>query len=286
MVVLLATFGAGVGVGRGSHAPDPELAVVAEARGRLNDLAMERPAPSSITREAVRGMLRALDDPYAEYLPKRAPRPSEDDVERRALGLEVGARTDAAGVQGRLLPSGAGYVVLKLFAPESGGLVRAEVRRLEKEGATGIVLDLRGNPGGLIDEALEVAGLFIGHKTVFRYETAGGGQGERRGIGRPVRLPVVVVVDAGTASAAELVAGAVQDAGRGLVVGERTKGKGSVQKVVELSDGSAIKFTSAIYRTPKGRKVAGQGIGPDVVVHGGPGDPQLERADAILRGAR
>lgn len=283
-VLVSVVFLAGFGMGRGTNRPTPELAVLLEAHDKIRELAYERPDEGAVAREAIRGMIRALDDPFAEYLPRSGAPHASDDISSRALGLDVAAARDAAGVSGRVLPSGFGYVSLKLFSPDSGALVASEVRRLHKLGVKGLVLDVRGNPGGLVEEALVVAGAFIGRKPVFLYKTAAGGEGERIGIGDAVPgMAVVVLVDGRSASAAELVAGAIQDQGRGLVVGQPTVGKASVQRVIELSDGSAIKFTTASYRTPDGRRIAGKGISPDVLVKDGPGDPQLERAQAILR---
>ncbi len=138
----------------------------------------------------------------------------------------------------------------------------AQTRRLK-----GIVLDLRGDPGGLLDEGVSTAAVFLdgGVVTTFTrrnappltlYAKPGG----------DTRTPLAVLVDGGTASAAEVVAGALQDRNRAVVVGSRTFGKGSVQEPKELSDGSAIEFTVGSYSTPSGRSLDGVGITPDVVV--------------------
>jgi carboxyl-terminal processing protease len=138
----------------------------------------------------------------------------------------------------------------------------AQTRRLR-----GIVLDLRGDPGGLLDEGVSTAAVFLdgGVVTTFTrrnsppltlYAKPGG----------DTRTPLAVLVDGGTASAAEVVAGALQDRNRAVVVGSRTFGKGSVQEPKELSDGSAIEFTVGSYSTPSGRSLDGVGITPDVVV--------------------
>lgn len=283
-ILAALLFVAGYGTGRGSTPPDHELALVGEAYQRIRDLAARSPAEGRLSREAIAGMLRALEDSYAEYLPVATGDDAGDDLEHRVLGLQVAGLSEAAGLEGRVLEPGIGYLRVALFSPGAGMLARAELERMRALGVRGVILDLRGNPGGLVDDAVDLAGALVGDEVVFRYQTAAGGAGERVGTGSRVPgLTLVVLVDGQTASAAELVAGAVQDHGRGLVVGERTKGKATVQRVVRLSDGSAIKLTTASYRTPSGRGVDATGIRPDVRVAAGPQDRALERARSILR---
>jgi len=142
--------------------------------------------------------------------------------------------------------------------------------RLAAGGALGgVVLDLRDNPGGLLDEAVAVADAMLADGEIVR--TVGRDQKmlERFKAERPdvlAREPVVVLVNAGSASASEIVAGALQDRGRAVLVGTRTFGKGSVQDIFELGDGGALKLTVARYYTPSGRSIQAKGIEPDVVV--------------------
>ena len=129
----------------------------------------------------------------------------------------------------------------------------------------GVVLDLRGNPGGLLDEGVSVASVFLDGGRVVSYRTRSEGTSEMNAApGGNVTTPVVVLVDDGTASAAEVVAGALQDRGRAVVVGSRTFGKGSVQEPNRLADGSAIEITVGHYATPSGRALEGVGVEPDV----------------------
>jgi carboxyl-terminal processing protease len=131
--------------------------------------------------------------------------------------------------------------------------------------AGGVVLDLRGNPGGLLDEGVSVASVFLDGGRVVTYQTrTEGTSAVDAAPGGDVTTPVVVLVDEGTASAAEVVAGALQDRGRAVVVGSRTFGKGSVQEPNRLADGSAIEITVGHYATPSGRVLEGVGIEPDV----------------------
>jgi len=150
----------------------------------------------------------------------------------------------------------------------------------------GVVLDLRGNPGGLLTEAVEVASAFLSGGTVVSYERRGLPVQQLDAIGEGnVSVPLVVLVDEGTASAAEVVAGALQDRNRAVIVGSHTFGKGSIQEPRALSDGSAIEFTVGRYFTPSGRSLDGLGIEPDVLVAGRAGSATAEqRALEVLRG--
>ena len=133
----------------------------------------------------------------------------------------------------------------------------------------GVVLDLRNNPGGVLDAAIEVADVFLDRGLIVR----GSGRVRQARFERHARpggglegVPVVVLVNRGSASASEIVAGALQDHDRASVIGERTYGKGSVQTVMPLGGGSALKLTTSHYLTPSGRSINGSGVEPDWVV--------------------
>lgn len=148
---------------------------------------------------------------------------------------------------------------------------------------TGVVLDLRGNPGGYLDEAVDIASAWLEDGQVVAQERrADGGTTQYRasGDGALRGVPTAVLVDRGSASASEIVAGALQDYGRAKLLGETTFGKGSVQTLLQLQDGSAIKLTTAAWLTPKGRAINDVGIVPDVEVADAEGD-----ADEQLRAA-
>src|SRR6185369_11691752 len=133
----------------------------------------------------------------------------------------------------------------------------------------GLVLDLRNNPGGLLDQAVRIADAFIENGLIVRTEGRNGRiLDEERAHQRGTRsdFPIICLVNGGSASAAEIVAGALQDHGRGLVMGTQTFGKGSVQTIIELEDGSALKLTIARYFTPSGRSIQEKGITPDLIV--------------------
>lgn len=191
-------------------------------------------------------------------------------------------------VEWRMLdePAGTGYVRLTLFSGRTDKELRQALNELEEQGMTRLVLDLRGNGGGLLNTAVDVATEFLSGGTVLVQVEKGGkeeiykaGSGGRFTDGK-----LVVLVDGGTASASEIVAGALQDRGRAVLVGEKTYGKGSVQQVFDLSDGSSVHITYADWLTPNRRQITGVGLEPDFEVgitdddRANGRDPQLDRA--------
>jgi carboxyl-terminal processing protease len=182
---------------------------------------------------------------------------------------EVQVRT----VQSEYLGNGLAYVRVSSFAESTAADLEQAARELTaaagREELLGLVLDLRSNPGGLLDAAVQVADIFlesgvivsgIGRMRKAQFE-------QRADSGDPLEgVPTVVLVNSASASASEIVAGALQDHRRAQIVGEQTYGKGSVQTVMPLGEGSAIKLTTSRYLTPSGRSINGSGIAPDVVV--------------------
>lgn len=176
-------------------------------------------------------------------------------------------------VETRVLSDRSVYVRIRSFQETTTSelrraLDRAVATTASAGGVTGVLLDLRGNPGGLLDEAVRVSDEFLedglivstrGRDGVVLHEA----HAQRAGT-RPSSWPIVVLVDYYSASAAEIVAGALQDHHRAVVVGTRTWGKGSVQNIIELPDGSALKLTIARYFTPNGTSIQARGIEPDV----------------------
>ncbi len=130
----------------------------------------------------------------------------------------------------------------------------------------GVVIDLRDNPGGLIEEAVSIAELFIGRGTIVSYRASGEERIFTANNPKPSSVPVVLLIDKGTTSAAEILAGAFQDRNRGVVIGQTSFGKGSVQEFMTLKDGSKLELTVALYLTPSGRTIEGVGIIPDLRV--------------------
>lgn len=169
-------------------------------------------------------------------------------------------------------------VKVAAFAKGTGEEVRRAVRHASPHG--GLLLDLRGNTGGLVTESVATASAFLDGGLVATYDVRGSQRALYAERGGNTRLPLVVLVDGGTMSAAELLTGALQDRGRAIVVGSPTFGKGSVQMPSKLPDGSVAELTVGHYRTPSGRTVDGDGITPDLVVE----DHAEKRARTVLSG--
>ncbi|MCW2585955.1 MAG: carboxyl-terminal protease [Frankiales bacterium] len=198
------------------------------------------------------------------------------------------AQVAALEVTTTMLSAHVGRIAVPAFGRGTGRQVRDAVRALQRQDVTGIVLDLRGDPGGLLSEAVETASAFLEGGRVVTY-TRRDETPRRLDAGAPgdTRTALVVLVDGGTASAAEVVAGALQDRGRAVVVGSRTFGKGSVQEPHRLTDGSSLDLTVARYVLPSGRSVEGVGIEPDIeVAQSETGDVVLRRAVEVLTGLR
>jgi len=158
-----------------------------------------------------------------------------------------------------MVDEGIGYIPLHVFSETSGREVRDAIERLQEEGLTSLILDLRNNPGGLLEEGVGVADLFLANGAPI-LETRGRASGQNQNFGgvspeMVPGLPVVVLVNENSASASEIVAGALQDHDRALVIGSRTYGKGSVQTLFRLSGGNILRLTTARWYTPVGRSI-------------------------------
>ncbi len=174
-------------------------------------------------------------------------------------------------VKYKLLDDQIGYVRVASFQDKTASDLKKALQEMtaKNKSLKGIVLDLRNNPGGLLNQSIEVSDVFL--KSGIIVSTKGRTKGmeskaSARDSGDEFTAPIVVIVNEGTASAAEIVSGALQDNGRALVIGTQTFGKGSVQTVIPLEDGAALKLTTARYYTPKGRSIQAEGIAPDIVV--------------------
>lgn len=359
-VMLAAAFVFGFETGRNTPEPrEVHLGLLDEVEGYIDSSAIETRSDRDLARGAIRGMLGALEDPYAGYVDSEAFRSFQDDfatgqysgvglwlkdhegdvkvvsvldktpasragilsgdvvvaisgkaIDRLSLdevvqkiqgrpGTVVGItvsrgltklefnlireKIEIPAVESRMIKDRIGHVKLISFSGESGTRVRHAVRQLASKGARAFILDLRGNPGGLVNEAVAVASVFLDGGPVVSYKERGKKEVKYSAKSEAeTKAPLVVLVDEGSASASEIVAGAIQDRGRGFIVGTRTYGKGSVQEHFLLSDGSAVKLTIASYFTPDGRSIGGKGITPDVEVTE-PG-AQIPRAQQILAG--
>lgn len=179
---------------------------------------------------------------------------------------------NVASVRGRMLEPGLGYLRISSFTTETSGSLDKELKKLKKEaGGTlkGVVLDLRNNPGGVLDAAVKVSDAFIEKGGIVSIKGRDG-DGNRDFNATPgdelEGQPIVVMINGGSASASEIVAGALQDQKRAVLMGDKTFGKGSVQTIMPLQNESAIKITTARYYTPSGRSIQGEGITPDIAV--------------------
>jgi carboxyl-terminal processing protease len=208
------------------------------------------------------------------------PRPF--DVTRADVKLE--------SVRTRLLDGNVVYVRINTFAGTTAHDLRAPLDRLLDAHPRGLVLDLRANPGGYLQAALDVASEFIPDGVLLTEEYADGRREVFRAKpgGHATEVPIAVLVDHGSASAAEIVAGAIRDRGRGVLVGEQTFGKGTVQHVHALADHSTVRITIARWLTPNEQPLNGVGLAPDLAVAAGSGnaDPVLDRALQYLREQR
>lgn len=210
-------------------------------------------------------------------------RPTEVEIVRDQIRLPSTTR--------KILPGNIGYVRLAFFSEKVKDDLKPVLESLVKGQVDGLVLDLRNNPGGLLDETISVASQFI-KQGVVAYQVDKDGKKTEYPVrpgGIATDIPMVVLVNKGSASASEILAGAIQDAGRGVIIGEETFGKGSVNRFHELSDGSALYVTFARWLTPKGHLIEGKGLLPDIEVtltdedRQAGRDPQLDRALEYLK---
>ncbi|HTO03588.1 MAG TPA: S41 family peptidase [Opitutus sp.] len=170
----------------------------------------------------------------------------------------------------RVLPGNTGYILLTEFSDHTGAEFNRALGALVAQGIDSLILDLRNNPGGLLDAAVEVAEPFFKKGELIVY-TRGRKPADSEILraesnGAPLAIPMAVLINAGTASAAEVVTGALKDTGRAIVVGERSFGKGSVQSIFELKNGEGLRLTTARYYTPGGVSIHEKGITPNVEV--------------------
>jgi len=203
-------------------------------------------------------------------------RPKTQEVKEHSL---VRAEIKVASVKDtRVLEGGIGYIRVTQFNEPTAASLQAELDKLREQGIHALVLDLRNNPGGLLRSAIDVSQKFLDNREII-VSTQGRREGDQQmfragGRERITDIPMVVLVNGGSASASEIVAGALQDHKRAVLVGEKTFGKGSVQSVLPMEEGSALRLTTARYYTPANRMIHEMGIEPDIVVPMSPEDWQ------------
>ncbi len=203
----------------------------------------------------------------------------------------VRARIDIPVVESEMREDGIAYVSLFDFSSDASDKLGDAIEELLEQDPKGLILDLRGNPGGWLNEAVEATGLFLPRKDVVLIERFNDGTDRTYETpDKPIApdIPMVVLVDGGSASASEIVAGALQDHGRAVLLGETTFGKGSVQWPHELSNGAELRVTGARWFTPNDRAIHGEGLDPDIEIEltfedlEADLDPQLLRAVEYL----
>lgn len=188
-------------------------------------------------------------------------------------------------VRHELLEKHYGYIRISQFQDKTDSDFEKAMKALEEESKgtlKGLLLDLRNNPGGLLDQAVKISDRFIESGTIVSID------GRREDVkqkwsahpeGTLTRYPLVVLINGGSASGSEIVAGAIQDHGRGILVGTQTFGKASVQTIIPLKDGSGLRLTTARYYTPNGRSIQAKGIMPDIIVK--PSRPEEEKETVL-----
>jgi carboxyl-terminal processing protease len=199
-------------------------------------------------------------------------------------------------IRSQELEPGIGYIRIRQFQERTAPDLVGVVEKFGKNGGlSGLIVDVRNNPGGLLSAAVEVSEEFLGDGKLIVYTEGRVRNQNMRFTAHAKRaltdVPLVVLVNQGSASASEIVAGAVQDHGRGVVIGQQTFGKGSVQTIIPLADGSGLRLTTARYFTPKGRSIHGKGITPDILIEPPkdevtatkPGAPPLSEAELMKR---
>ncbi|OGW85045.1 MAG: hypothetical protein A2987_06025 [Omnitrophica bacterium RIFCSPLOWO2_01_FULL_45_10] len=213
--------------------------------------------------------------------------------EKQEKGLDVQIKRAIIRIESiknvRVLEDKVGYIKLVEFQEKTPRDLEEALKKLESEDIDSLVLDLRNNPGGLLDVSVDVAEKFLPKDTVIvSIKSRTPEQNivfKSRGRFTHPDYPLVILVNEGSASASEIVAGAVQDNKRGLILGEKTFGKASVQTVMPLKDGSALRLTTATYLTPSGKMIMHQGIMPDIVVKREdlePGPEQTKKKDELF----
>lgn len=192
-------------------------------------------------------------------------------------------------VSAKMLDDNIAYIRVSQFSETTGADFAAAYRDMEEKGMRAIILDMRNNPGGLVNECVKVANFLVPKGPVVSEIQRDGTRKTHESTLAQIKYPLAVLVNGGSASASEIVAGAIQDTEAGTLIGTKTFGKGVVQRLISLDEATALKYTYAKYVTPKERSINGVGITPDIVievtapVEAGK-DPQLDKALEVLKG--
>jgi len=282
-----ASYG-GVGIYLGVHNGSPIVIKVIEGEPAEQEGVQRGDVITAIDGTAVDGLsLKEISTkirgPVGSSVSMTLQRDGEEfsvTLERKQIHLKT--------VAGDMIPdSNIGYIQIAVFSENTGKEFTELFQSLQQRGMEKLVLDLRNNPGGLLDQAVIVANSFVPpDSTLLSYTDRNGKEMQYTAAGTDQRISMAVLVNENSASAAEIIAGAVQDLELGSIVGVTTYGKGTVQGVYPLDQADAIKLTVAKYKTAKGRIIDGIGIEPDVYVPleaGDTADRQFEKAVELLK---
>lgn len=288
MIETEGSFG-GIGVIVGMK--DKQLVVVSPIEGTPGDKAGIKSGDVIVKINGQDVTNLALDEAVNQI---RGPEGSKVVLTIRRAGVDqdyeiVRSSIQIKTVSGKMLPDQIGYIRISMFNENTAAAFIKQLDELEGQGMKGLILDLRDNPGGLLEECVKVANRLVPKGPVVSVVMRDGQREVHESNLPAVKYPLVVLVNGGSASASEIVAGAVQDTGSGTLVGTKTYGKGSVQTIMRLDSGTAIKLTIAKYLTPADRSINGIGIEPDVKLDQPEGreakvDVQLNKGIELLKG--
>src|SRR6266481_2510872 len=273
LVVLTLSLGGSVASkSADGSATYEQLKLFTEVLSIVQNQYVDEVPPKDLIYSAIKGTLRGLDA-HSSFLDPDSYKEMQVETTGSFGGLEFEITREQIRVQSvrsHDLGGGIAYVKLRQFQEQSPGDMAAALEKAAKAGMKALLLDLRNNPGGLLTAAVEVTEEFIDDGKLVVY-TEGRVRNQNMRFSAHAKksyptLPMVVLVNQGSASASEIVAGALQDWKRAIVLGTQTFGKGSVQTIIPLSDGSGLRLTTAKYFTPNGRSIHGKGITPDIVV--------------------
>lgn len=293
--LMLETKGSFGGVGIVLGVKDKKLTVVAPIEGTPAEAAGILSGDHIIRIDALDTKDMALDEAVGKIrgpegtkvtltIQRNGKEPQEFPITRATIVIK--------SVSGKMLDKEMGYIRVSMFSETTGKDFAQKLEELKEQGMTSLVLDLRNNPGGLIDQCVKVAELLVPKGPIVSVIGKDGDRETYQSSSTAAPLPLTVLVNGGSASASEIVAGAIQDRGVGKLVGVKTFGKGSVQRLMPLDKDSAVKITIAEYHTPNDRSIHGKGIIPDVIVEipkdfdrESKQDPQLDKAIEVLKEA-
>ena len=289
--LMLETNGSFGGVGIVLGVKDKQLTVVAPIEGTPAETAGILSGDLIVKIDGQDTKDMALDEAVGKIRGKEGSKVTLT-IQRTGQEAEEYSLTRATivlkSVSGKILENGIGYIRLSMFSETTGNDFTQKMSELTEQGMTSLILDLRNNPGGLIGESVKVARLLVPQGPIVSVIGKDGERETSQSYLEKTPLPLVVLINGGSASASEIVAGAIQDTGAGKLIGVKTFGKGSVQRIIPLDKDSAVKITIAEYHTPKDRSIHGKGIEPDIVVEmpkdkDAKSDPQLDKAIEVLK---